>query len=137
MYKMSRLASLVTLTLSACLITACSDGKDNADHKAKSGFTLVPQVETIGPSVKFGINLQSNPCSQGDGVIGNVTWQVLDPSVKNVKVLAGTSVFTYAGASGQQLTGPWIHKDSALVLTDASTGKQLAHLKMIAQPCTY
>ncbi len=136
MYKMSRLASLVTLTLSACLITACSDGKDNADHKAKSGFTLVPQVETSSPNVKFGINLQNNDCSDGKSTIGNVIWSVTDPNVKSVKIFAGKTMFAYTGAVGQQATGPWVNKDTEMTLTDGNTGKQLAHIKMTTQACT-
>ena len=139
MSKIVQLASLISLFLSACLISACSDGdKNDADHTPKSGTILVPQVTTSKPSIKFGIDIQNNTCSdKGDGKIGTVTWTVSDPSVAHVKVMAGTQEFTYAGDSGKEVTGPWVSKATALSLLDAATGKQLADLKVVAQPCKF
>ena len=139
MSKIVQLASLSSLVLSACLISACSDGdKNDADHTPKSGSILVPQVTTSNANVKFGIDIQNNTCSdKGDGKIGTVTWTVSDPGIAHVKVMAGTQEFTYAGDSGKEVTGPWVSKATTFSLLDAATGKQLADLKVVAQPCKF
>ena len=138
MSKIVQLASLSSLVLSACLITACSDGKDNADHPSKSGTILVPQVTTSKPSIKFGIDIQNNTCSdKAEEKIGTVTWTVPDPSVQHIKVMVGDKVFTYAGTTGKEVTDAWVNKGLTLTLVDAATSKQLADLKVVAQPCKF
>ena len=139
MSKIVQLASLSSLVLSACLITACSDGdKNDADHTLKSGYTLVSQVETSNPNIKFSIDIQNNTCSdKPKNAIGSVSWDATAAGVNHVKVMAGKSVFADVGGKGQQLTGPWINQDSALTLVDANTGKNLATLKIGTQACKF
>ena len=139
MSKIVQLASLSSLVLSACLISACSDGdKNDANHALKSGYTLVSQVETSNPNVKFGIVIQNNPCNDKlKNAIGSVSWDATAAGVSHVKVMAGKSMFADLGGKGQQLTGAWINQDSALTLVDANTGKTLATIKIGTQACKF
>lgn len=137
MYKMSRLASLVTLTLSACLITACSDGKDKSVSSADTGHILVANYSPAVPGANLSIDLKENTCSDKKiTTVGSVKWSVTIPTVTHIKIIVGdNNLLTYAGPTGSVSTDKWVQDGTKFTLIDADKKSTLGTLVVSDSTC--
>lgn len=130
-------ATVCVLGLSGC---GKSAGTAPSASAAASNYAVKAVAVKTDEKVEFSVDLPPDCIATPAGaVVASVNWKIRDPGLKKVRIMVGKDLasarlFSEAGASGTEKTGPWTQPGISFFLQD-DAGQLLGLITMETKPC--
>lgn len=128
--------ALVSLLLAGCGQGQSSDTASTTSESVKGDAVAKATLQVVPGTV--------DSCQPGATITPMVSWQRVDPAVKNTKVMVDSptapeqKLFSQAGFGGSARAGDWVVAGTRFHVLDADTGVELvSYTVTTTKPCTH
>jgi hypothetical protein len=146
---MKNIGVLALSLVLAISVSGCGKTDNRLEPTAAVGGAAANSTaptEDLGDAAKYGLTVNpasASACPDAPRIVADVTWDVKEPMPKGIRIEVGPTtnpkrnILTQNRAKGSVSTGSWVSAGTTFYLIDESTNKQLAGVKVAAEPCAH